>query len=198
METWYTHIFFFSGVFILHQMKHKPWQNDCSQRRSRSACTSTQSDQILRCALHGLLATRAFFTRETMALISDCTDAQTELCLCLVHRPVFVLSCSSRNSPFLIIESFVVDPSDEGFKIEHERFECGVCNNTSRLKSNVRRHECRHLTEGNGPPGVDERISILCDQCARPFKTNCGLIFFVHTKHLKTLRFKCSVCPNLM
>ena len=55
----------------------------------------------------------------------------------------------------------MVDPSDEGFEIEHKRFECGVCNNTSRFKSNFRCHECHHLTEGNGPPGVDERISIL-------------------------------------
>ena len=74
-----------------------------------------------------------------------------------------------------MIESFVVDPSDEAFEIEHERFECGVCNNTSRFKSMVRSHERRHLTEGNGPPGVDEGISILCNQCARPFKTKCGL-----------------------
>ena len=78
-------------------------------------------------------------------------------------------------------ESFVVDPFDEGFEIEHERFKCGVCNNTytCRFKSNVRRHERNHLTEGNGPPGVDERISILCDQCARPFKTKRGLKLFV-------------------
>ena len=61
-------------------------------------------------------------------------------------------------------ESFVVDPSDEGFEIEHEQFECGVCNNTSRFKSNVRHHERRHLTKGNGPTGVAERISILCVQ----------------------------------
>ena len=59
-------------------------------------------------------------------------------------------------------ESFVVDPSDEGFEIEHERFECGVCNYTSRFKSNVRRHERRHLTEDSSPPGVEDgRIGIL-------------------------------------
>ena len=98
----------------------------------------------------------------------------------------------------MIVESFVVNPSDEGFEIEHERFECGICNNTSRFKSYARRHERRHLTEGNGPPGVDERISILGDQCARPFKTKRGLKLFVPTKHLNILRFKCSVCPNLM
>ena len=95
-------------------------------------------------------------------------------------------------------ESFVVDPSDEGFEIEHERFECGVGNNRSRFKLNVRHHERGHLTEGNGPPGVDERISILCDQCARPFKTKRGLELHVHTKHLNIFRFECSVCPNLM
>ena len=58
--------------------------------------------------------------------------------------------------------------------------------------------ECRHLTEGNGPPGVDIRLSILGDQCARPFKTKRGLKLFVHTKRLNIFRFKCSVCtePN--
>ena len=59
----------------------------------------------------------------------------------------------------MIVESFVVDPSDEGFELEHERVECGVCNTMSRFKSNVRRHECRHLTEGNGPPGVDDLVT---------------------------------------
>ena len=64
----------------------------------------------------------------------------------------------------------------------------------TRLDSNPMsgHHECRHLTEGNGPPGVDERISILGDQCARPFKTKCGLKLFVHTKHLNIY----SVCPK--
>ena len=52
------------------------------------------------------------------------------------------------------------------------------------------------MTEGNRPPGVDERISILGDQCARPFKTKRGLKLFVHTKHLNIFRFKCSVCPE--
>ena len=94
-------------------------------------------------------------------------------------------------------ESFVVNPSDEGFEIEQERFECGVCDFTSRFKSNVRRHERRHLTEGSDPPGVEDgRIGILCDQCARPFKTKRGLKLHVHTKHLNIFRFKCSVCPS--
>ena len=94
-------------------------------------------------------------------------------------------------------ESFVVNPTDEGFEIEQERFECGVCNFTSRFKSNVRRHERRHLTEGSDPPGVEDgRIGILCDQCARPFKTKRGLKLHVHTKHLNIFRFKCSVCPS--
>ena len=94
-------------------------------------------------------------------------------------------------------ESFVVNPSNEGFEIEQERFECGVCNFTSRFKSNVRRHERRHLTEGSDPPGVEDgRIGILCDQCARPFKTKRGLKLHVHTKHLNIFRFKCSVCPS--
>ena len=94
-------------------------------------------------------------------------------------------------------ESFVVNPSDEGFEIEQERFECGVCNFTSRFKSNVRRHERRHLTEGSDPPGVEDgRIGILCDQCARPFKAKRGLKLHVHSKHLNIFRFKCSVCPS--
>ena len=73
-----------------------------------------------------------------------------------------------------------------------------VASAITRLGSNQTsgRHECRHLTEGNGTPGVDERISILGDQCARPFKTKCGLKLFVHIKHLNIFRFKCSVCPE--
>ena len=67
---------------------------------------------------------------------------------------------------------------------------------TSRFKQNVRRHERRQLTEEGNPPDVEEsRISILCDQCARPFKTKRGLQLHVQTKHLKIFRFKCSVCP---
>ena len=78
------------------------------------------------------------------------------------------------------------------------RKDLNVASAITRLGSNQTsgRHKCRHLTEGNGPPGVDERISILGDQCARPFKTKRGLKLFVHTKHLNIFRFKCSVCPE--
>ena len=93
-------------------------------------------------------------------------------------------------------ESFVVDPTEEGFEFDEQRFECGVCTYTSRFKQNVRRHEHRHLTESNATPDVeDSRISILCDQCARPFKTKHGLQLHVKSKHLNIFRFKCSVCP---
>ena len=48
----------------------------------------------------------------------------------------------------------------------------------------------------NATPDVeDSRISILCDQCARPFKTKHGLQLHVKSKHLNIFRFKCSVCP---
>ena len=93
-------------------------------------------------------------------------------------------------------ESFVVNPADESFEIVHEKYECAVCTYTSKFKQNLRCHERRHLTEeGNPPDTEDSHISILCDQCARPFKTKRGLQLHVQTKHLKIFRFKCSVCP---
>ena len=55
------------------------------------------------------------------------------------------------------------------------------------------------MTEGNGPPGVDERISILGDQCARPFKTKRGLKLFVHTNIFEYIPFQmlCLSEPNV-
>ena len=41
----------------------------CAQRRLRSAWTSAQSDQSLRCALNGWLRTQAFFIRTAKTLI---------------------------------------------------------------------------------------------------------------------------------
>ena len=41
----------------------------CAQRRLRSACASTQSDQSLCCALSGELMTQAFFMRTVKTLI---------------------------------------------------------------------------------------------------------------------------------
>ena len=93
-------------------------------------------------------------------------------------------------------ESFVVGPNEEAFEIEEDLFKCGVCAYTSRFKQNVRRHERRHLTESDAPAEVeDSRISIPCDQCARPFKTKHGLQLHVKSKHLHIFRFKCYVCP---
>ena len=58
-------------------------------------------------------------------------------------------------------ESFVVGPTEEGFEIDEEKFECSVCAYTYRFRQSVGRHERRHLTESHAPPDV-ERDMLSC------------------------------------
>ena len=119
------------------------------------------------------------------------------------HFPLGLTSVYSILNSFLYLisdvmnESFVVNPADESFEIIEEKYECSVCPFTSKFKHNLKRHERRHLKEQMNPPDAEDcRLSILCDQCARPYKTKRGLQLHVQTKHLKVFKFKCSVCPG--
>ena len=80
----------------------KPTEWLCAQRRLRSAWSSAQSDQSLRCALSGLLWAQAFFMRtvKTRIRLGGCPGwSESSLG---THAILFVLSWGGSNRFYLL------------------------------------------------------------------------------------------------